>query len=38
MNAKERIQLGYDLFNKKDMETFYKELVDENTTWTFPGK
>ena len=38
MNAKERIQLGYDLFNKHDMETFFKELVDENTTWTFPGK
>ena len=34
MNAKERIQLGYDLFNKHDMETFFKELVDENTTWT----
>ena len=38
MNAKERIQLGYDLFNKHDMETFFKELVDETTTWTFPGK
>ena len=38
MNAKERVKLGYDLFNKQDMETFFKELVDENTTWTFPGK
>tara|TARA_Y100001970_G_C13844358_1_gene656069 strand:+ start:254 stop:637 length:384 start_codon:yes stop_codon:yes gene_type:complete len=38
MNVKERVKLGYDLFNKHDMETFFKELVDENTTWTFPGK
>ena len=38
MDAKERVKLGYDLFNKHDMETFFKELVDENTTWTFPGK
>ena len=30
--------MGYDLFNKGDMETFFKEMVDENTTWTFPGK
>ena len=38
MDAKERTKMGYDLFNKGDMETFFKEMVDENTTWTFPGK
>ena len=38
MDVKQRVKLGYDLFNKHDMETFFKELVDENTTWTFPGK
>ena len=38
MDAKARTKMGYDLFNKGDMETFFKEMVDENTTWTFPGK
>ena len=38
MDAKARAKMGYDLFNKGDMETFFKEMVDENTTWTFPGK
>ena len=38
MDAKERIKLGYEFFNKGDMESFFKEMVDENTTWTFPGK
>ena len=31
MDAKERTKMGYDLFNKGDMETFFKEMVDENT-------
>ena len=27
MNPKERIKLGYDLFNKHDMETFFNCLL-----------
>ena len=37
MNYKEISQKGYDLFNAGDMETFFKDFVDDNITWIFPG-
>ena len=38
MDAKEQTKKAYELFSSGDMETFFKDIIDDEIVWTFPGK
>ena len=38
MDAKEQTKKAYELFGSGDMETFFKDIIDDEVVWTFPGK
>ena len=38
MDVKEQTKKAYELFGSGDMETFFKDMIDDSIVWTFPGK
>ena len=38
MDVKEQTKKAYELFGSGDMEKFFKDMIDDEIVWTFPGK